>query len=70
MFFRREDHLDDWVKEQFNQLGLVNQRDYYTQSTMPDYLKEALKGRSKTDKKTRSGEPDFRSCLHSAGFVV
>ena len=70
MFFRREDHLDDWVKEQFNQLGLVNQRDYYTQSTMPDYLKEALKGRSKTDKKTRSGEPDFSLDKYAVPVVI
>jgi hypothetical protein len=54
-----EEHVNDWVKSQFKKLGLKNQIDYYTESAMPDYLKEALKGRAKTRAKTNFGKPDF-----------
>ena len=47
------------VKSQFEKLGLRNQTDYYTESAIPDYLKEALKGRAKTENKTNFGKPDF-----------
>lgn len=50
--FTLEDHLNDWVKNEFANLKLKNQIDYYTESAMPEYLKEALKGRAKTENKT------------------
>ena len=46
-----EEHVNDWVKKQFSELNLKNQQDFYTESAIPDYLKEALKGRAKTEKK-------------------
>ena len=46
-----EEHVNDWVKAQFDKLGLKNQKDYYTESAIPDYLKEALRGRAKTENK-------------------
>jgi hypothetical protein len=50
--FTLEEHINDWVKSQFQKLKLKNQIDYYTESAIPDYLKEALKGRAKTENKT------------------
>lgn len=59
MKYKLEEHVNDWVKAQFKKLGLKNQKDYYTESAIPDYLKEALKGRAKTENKTNFGKPDF-----------
>ena len=68
--FTLEDHVNDWVKQTFNQLGLKNQVDYYTESAMPDYLKESLKGRAKTDLKTGFGKPDFSMVKYEQAAVV
>jgi hypothetical protein len=57
--YKLEEHVNDWVKSQFKKLGLKNQTDYYTESAIPDYLKEALKGRAKTENKTNFCKPDF-----------
>jgi len=57
--YKIEDHVNDWVKAKFDRLGLKNQHDYYTESAIPDYLKEALKGRAKTKSKANFGKPDF-----------
>jgi type I restriction enzyme M protein len=68
--FKIEDHLNDWVKAQFNHLNLINQTDYYTESAMPDYLKEALKGRAKTENKTNFGKPDFSFDKYSCPVII
>jgi len=52
-------HVDNWVKEEFIQMGLVNGKDFYEQSAMPNFLKEALKGGAKTKSKANFGKPDF-----------
>lgn len=57
--YKLEDHVNDWVKTQFDKLKLKNQKDYYTESAIPDYLKDALRGRAKTENKTNFGKPDF-----------
>ena len=57
--YKIEDHVNDWVKKQFDKLKLKNQKDFYTESAIPDYLKDALKGRAKTQKKANFGKPDF-----------
>jgi len=57
--YQLEDHLNDWVKVKLDSLKLKNQHDYFTESAIPDYLKEALKGRAKTENKTNFGKPDF-----------
>lgn len=57
--YKLEDHVNDWVKAKLDELKLKNQKDYYTESAIPDYLKEALKGRAKTENKTNFGKPDF-----------
>jgi type I restriction enzyme M protein len=65
-----EDHVNDWVKSQFDQLKLKNQIDYYTELAIPDYLKEALKGRSKTEHKTGTGKPDFSLVRYQVPVII
>ncbi len=65
-----EDHVNDWVKAQFEKLGLKNQRDFYTESAIPEYLKEALKGRAKTENKTNFGKPDFSLTKYKQAPVI
>jgi len=57
--YKLEEHINDWLKSKFEKLGLKNQKDYYTESAIPEYLKVALKGRAKTKNKTNFGKPDF-----------
>ena len=57
--YRLEDHLNNWVKGRFEEMNLIDQVDYYTESAMPDYLKESLKGGAKTESKSLFGKPDF-----------
>lgn len=54
-----EDDVDDFVKKTFESLGLQKHKDFNTQSSMSDYLKEALDGSSKTKNKTSFGKPDL-----------
>jgi len=68
--YRQEEQVDDWVKSQFDTFNWVNQQDYYTKSAIPDYLKEALKGRAKTKNKTRSGEPDFSITKYKVPVII
>lgn len=57
--YKLEEHVNDWVKSYFKKMKLKNQVDYYTESAIPDFLKDALKGRAKTKNKTNFGKPDF-----------
>ena len=68
--YKLEDHLNDWVKAKLDTLKLKNQKDYYTESAIPDYLKEALKGRAKTENKTNFGKPDFSIIRYKQAAVV
>lgn len=68
--YKLEEHVNDWVKAQFNSLNLKNQKDYYTESAIPDYLKEALKGRAKTASKTNFGKPDFSLTKYLVPVVI
>ncbi len=54
-----EDDVNDYIKKQFKELGLSKQKDYNVESSMSEYMKEALKGSAKTKKKTSFGKPDF-----------
>ena len=65
-----EDHVNDWVKVQFDRLKLKNQKDYHTESAIPEYLKEALKGRAKTENKTNFGKPDFSLTKYQIPIVI
>lgn len=68
--YKLEDHVNDWVKEQFNLLKLKKQQDYHTESDVPEYLKDALKGRAKTASKTNFGKPDFSFTKYSVPVVI
>lgn len=57
--YRLEEHVNDWVKAQFQKIKLKSLIDYRTESAISDYLKEALQGRAKTENKTNFGKPDF-----------
>ena len=70
MKYKLEEHVNDWVKAQFDQLKLKNQKDYYTESAIPDFLKEALKGRAKTANKTNFGKPDFSLTKYAIPVVI
>ena len=54
-----EDDINDFVKSEFTRLGLIKKQDYNSESTMSDYLKDALMGSSKTESKASFGRPDF-----------
>lgn len=54
-----EDDVNDYVKERLEALNLKKGEDYNVESAMSDYMKEALRGSSKTKNKTNFGKPDF-----------
>lgn len=68
--FKLEDHVNDWVKSQFSDLKLKSQKDYFNESAIPDYLKDALKGRAKTKNKTSFGKPDFSIVKYELPVVI
>jgi type I restriction enzyme M protein len=68
--YKLEDHVNDWVKTKLDKLKLKNQKDYHTESAIPDYLKEALKGRAKTENKTNFGKPDFSLTKYDVPVVI
>ncbi|MDR0969937.1 MAG: hypothetical protein LBM67_05320 [Lentimicrobiaceae bacterium] len=70
MNFSLEEHINDWVKKKFEKMGLKNQADYFTESAIPDFLKEALKGRAKTESKTNFGKPDFSLTKYKIPIVI
>lgn len=70
MKYKIEDHVNDWVKAKLDTLKLKNQKNYYTESAIPDYLKEALKGRAKTANKTNFGKPDFSLTCYDAPVII
>lgn len=57
--WKLESDVNDYVKKQFENLGLKNCRIINEESAMSAYLKEALKGAAKTQTKTNFGKPDF-----------
>ncbi len=57
--FRLEDDVDDYVKKELTNLGLMKNTDFNVKSQMSPSLKSALLNASKTKDKTSYGEPDF-----------
>ncbi len=57
--YKLEDDINDFVKIELQRLGLKKGTDWSQESSMSDYLKEALKGSAKTKNKTNFGKPDF-----------
>lgn len=68
--FTLEKHVNSWVEKQFENLGLKDQADYHSESAIPDYLKEALRGRAKTENKTNFGKPDFSLTKYTIPVVI
>ncbi|WP_418184691.1 HsdM family class I SAM-dependent methyltransferase [Aliarcobacter vitoriensis] len=68
--YQLEEHINDWVKAKFEKLGLKNQKDFYTESAIPEYLKEALKGRAKTENRTNFGKPDFSLTKYKIPTII
>ncbi|MFA6189757.1 MAG: N-6 DNA methylase [Sulfuricurvum sp.] len=65
-----EVHVNSYVSSKLDTLGLISRKDYHEESAIPDYLKEALKGRAKTQNKTNFGKPDFSITKYSQAPVV
>ncbi|GAA8272021.1 hypothetical protein HpDR2_06890 [Helicobacter pylori] len=57
--FQLEDDVDDYVKKELTNLGLIKNKDFNVKSQMSPSLKNALLNASKTKDKTSYGEPDF-----------
>lgn len=65
-----ESDVDDYVKRKLTELGLNKIKDFNEKSSMSSYLKEALKGAAKTNKKTNFGQPDFTIEKYSIPVVI
>jgi len=57
--FQDERDVDRFVEDKIKGIGLVLKKDFNDQRNMSDYLKDALKGSSKTESKKGMGIPDF-----------
>lgn len=57
--WKLETDVNDWVKAKLNEVWLVKLQDFNEESSMSDYLKEALKWAAKTEWKTSFWKPDF-----------
>lgn len=68
--FTLEKHINSWVEKQFENLKLIDQIDYHSESAIPDYLKEALKGRAKTQNKTNFWKPDFSLTKYDIPVII
>ncbi len=55
-----EDDVNDYVKKQLDRMGKIKNRDYTVESSMSQYMREALAGSAKTKRKTNFGKPDFQ----------
>ncbi|MEJ8752199.1 N-6 DNA methylase [Lagierella sp. ICN-221743] len=57
--WKLEDDVNDYVKNKFSEIGFKKLKDYNVESSMSEYMKDALKGSAKTKTKTNFGKPDF-----------
>ena len=57
--WKLEDDVNDYVKKELERIGLKKLKDFNVETSMSEYMQEALKGSSKTEKKTGAGRPDF-----------
>ena len=64
--WKLEDDVNDYVKKKLESLGLKKQHGYNVESSMSDYMKEALQGSAKTKNKTNFGKPD----LHTEKYCI
>lgn len=68
--WKLEDDVNDYVKTKLESLGLKKLQDYNVESSMSDYMKEALKGSAKTQNKTNFGKPDFHIEKYCVPVVI
>jgi len=62
--------FSDWFKVQLWNLKLKNQIDYFTESAIPDYLKDSLRWRAKTESKTNFWKPDFSLTKYEIPVII
>lgn len=65
-----EDDVNDYVKQQFDRMGKIKNRDYTVESSMSLYMREALIGSAKTQRKTKFGKPDFQLEAFNVPVVI
>lgn len=70
MDWKLETDVNYYVKDYLDKLGLIKLKDYNDETSMSDYMKEALKGSSKTDKKTGVGTPDFHVEKYNIPVII
>lgn len=68
--WKLEDDVNDFVKRYFDDLGLKKLEDYNVESSMSDYMKEALRGSAKTENKTNFGKPDFHIEKYNVPVII
>ncbi|MGU9545693.1 HsdM family class I SAM-dependent methyltransferase [Bacillus cereus] len=68
--WKLEDDVNDYVKKQLESLGLKKLTDYNVESSMSDYMKEALKGSAKTKNKANYGKPDFHIEKYNIPVII
>ncbi|WP_064485321.1 N-6 DNA methylase [Staphylococcus kloosii] len=70
MKWKLETDVNYYVKDYLDTLGLEKLKDYNDETSMSDYMKEALKGSAKTEKKTRFGTPDFHVEKYNIPVII
>lgn len=70
MDWKLENDVNYYVKETLDGLGLKKLIDYNDESSMSKYMKEALKGSSKTENKTGYGTPDFHVEKYNIPVII
>lgn len=68
--WKLETDVDDWVKKQLESIKLVKLDDFNEKSAMTGRMKRALKGSSKTTKKTGVGQPDFHIVKYKVPIII
>lgn len=68
--WKLEDDVNDYVKSILDKLGLKKLVDYNVESSMSDYMKDALKGSAKTKNKTNFGKPDFHIEKYNVPVII
>lgn len=68
--YKLESDVNDYVKKYLETLGLKKRIDFNEESGMSDYMKSALKGSAKTNKKTNFGKPDFHIEKYNIPIVI
>lgn len=68
--WKLEADVDDWVKKQLESIKLLKLKDFNEKSAMSGRMKRALKGSSKTNKKSGFGQPDFHIEKYKLPIII